>query len=212
MAAWGPAGAVEPGSAAAARAEFLESRLDAARSEIVFWQDGWTAVYAGAAVFHGARAFANSDTDDQVANGVSALRALTAITLMRLRPHPGRYGSAPAEAAGPPGSVARLEAAEQTLAASARRAAKTRTVRRHLANVGANLVFGGLILAFGDEHDALVSTALGIAGGTAVLVTSPQQPRRDLDAYREQFAGPARTRAWQLHVDRNSVGFTLKFR
>ena len=191
-----PAAASAPGDDGA-RAEFLETRLDDRRDRIVLWQDGWTGVYGAALAFHGVRAVTNSDTDDQVANGVSALRALTAITLMRIRPHPGRYGADPMRAAGPPGSSARVEAGEAALAASARRAARARTVRRHLANVGANLVFGGMILAFGDPDDALVSTLLGIAGGEAVLLTSPQGPVADETAYRSRFGHARRTMQWE---------------
>ena len=170
------------------RLEFLETRLDERRGQIVLWQDGWSAVYGAAALFHGARMLTNSDNDDQVANGVAMLRGLTALTLMRVRPHAGRHGADPMRAAGPPGSLARLTAGEATLAASAHRAARARTVRRHLANVGTNLVFGGLILAFGDADDALVSTLMGIAGGEAVLLSSPQGPVSDLAGYRTRFA------------------------
>jgi hypothetical protein len=184
-----------PGDADA-REAFLETRLDERRDRIVLWQDGWTGVYGAAFAFHGVRAFTNSDNDDQVANGVAALRALTAMTLMRLRPHPGRDGAEPMRSAGPPGSPQRLAAGEATLAASAHRAGRARTVRRHLANVGANLVFGGMILAFGEPDDALVSTLLGIAGGEAVLFTSPQGPVADLSAYRSRFSHARQGVAW----------------
>ena len=49
-------------------------------------------------------------------------------------------------------------------------------------------MFGGLILAFGDADDALVSTLMGIAGGEAVLLSSPQGPVSDLAGYRTRFA------------------------
>jgi hypothetical protein len=180
-----------------ARGQFLESRLDERRDSIVLWQDGWTGIYGAALAFHGVRTVTNSDNDDQVANGVSALRALTAIALMRARPHPGRQGAEPMRAAGPPGSPERLEAGEAVLAASARRAGRARTLRRHLANVGANLVFGGMILAFGEPDDALVSTLLGIAGGEAVLLTAPQGPVADHAAYRSRFAHARTGLRWE---------------
>jgi len=189
------------------RLEFLEARLDERRDRIVLWQDGWSAVYGAAAAFHGTRMLTNSDNDDQVANGVAMLRGLTALTLMRVRPHAGRHGADPLRAAGPPGSEARLAAGEATLAASAHRAARARTVRRHLANVGANLVFGGLILAFGDQDDALVSTLMGIAGGEAVLLSSPQGPVSDLLAYRTRFVSRGGSGlSWHLAPWRGGTG------
>jgi hypothetical protein len=117
-------------------------------------------------------------------------------------------------AAGPSGSPQRRQAGEATLTASARRAARARTVRRHLANVGANLVFGGMILAFGEPDDALISTLLGIAGGEAVLFTAPQGPVTDLAVYRSRFIH-TQSRArwhWSPRIDAASRGVSVQVR
>jgi hypothetical protein len=191
-----------------ARLAFLEQRLDEGRDRARLWQYGWTSVYAGAAVVHGALALSSGDQDEQVVNGVGALRALTALTLIRLRSDPGRFGADPVRAAGPPGSTARLEAAEGLLARTAHHAERRYSVERHLFNVGLNAVFGSLVLAFGDSDDAIFSTLTGIAGGVATLVTRSPQPIRNAAEYRDRYGPPV---TWEFAPHPHGLAFRVRF-
>lgn len=189
--------ATDPGPGA--RLEFLETRLDGGRDRAALWQNGWSAVYAAVALGQGAYALTRDSSDEQVANGVGALRAVTAFTLLQLRPHPGRHGAAPVRAMADADDAARLEAAETLLVRSARRADERFSPRRHLINVGMNLGFGAMICAFGDCSDAPLSVLMGIAGGEAALWTLPARPAQDLRDYRKRFGPVSGPRvSWQL--------------
>jgi hypothetical protein len=193
---------------AADRSAFIEQRLDEGRAWARLWQNGWTTAYAGAAVVHTALAFAGDDQDERVVNGVSALRAVAALALIRHRPDPGRFGADPVRAAGPPGSPARLAAAERLLAATLHHAERRYSVRRHLFNVGLNAAFGGLIWAFGDGDDAIRSTLLGIAGGEAALLSRSRQPLRNARDYETRFGAPV---TWELVPRHGGLAVVVKF-
>jgi hypothetical protein len=184
----------EPGM----RLEFLEARLDAGRDRAALWQNGWSAVYAAVALGQGAYALTRDSTDEQVVNGVGALRAATAFTLLQLRPHPGRQGAAPVRAMTGADDAARLDLAEALLTRSARRAEERFSPRRHLINIGMNLGFGAMICAFGDCSDAPLSILLGIAGGEAALWSLPTRPARDLRDYRRRFGQDSGRVSWQV--------------
>lgn len=192
---------------------FIESRLDAGQPYAELWQNGWTATYAGVALVQGTLAFTEDDSDDQVANGVGALRAISALALMRIRPMPGRHGAEPMRSAGPAGSLDRLEAGEALLAKTAHRAAERYSWRRHLINVGVNLVFGGMIWAFGDSDDVLPSVLLGIAGGEASILTSPRQPLKNKTDYQSRFGGRSHARLrWEVAPTARGIAVQARFR
>lgn len=190
------------------RISFIEDRLDSGRRVAARWQNGWSAIYVGAAVVHGGLALASDDNDDRVVNSVSALRAIAAITLMRIRPDPGRHGADPIRSAGPVGSPERLQAAEELLRQSAHHAGQRNAPGRHFLNVGINAFFGGLVWAFGDSDDAIQSTLLGIVGGEAALLTRSRQPLRNRDDYSSRFASRI---SWSLVPVAGGIGFQARF-
>jgi hypothetical protein len=190
------------------RIEFIEDRLDEGRADAMLWQNGWTSVYAGVALVQGTLAFTSDEHDDRVKNSVGALRAIAALTLMRIRPDPGRHGAGPIRSAGPEGSTQRLYAAENLLRRLAHHAAQRNSPKRHFLNLGINAFFGGLIWAFGDLDDAIQSTLLGIVGGEAALLTRSQQPIRNLDDYGSRFAARI---AWQLVPVAGGIAFRARF-
>jgi hypothetical protein len=192
----------------AERTAFIEARLDEGRPYARLWQNGWTAAYAGAGLLHATIVLTSDDGDERVANGVGALRAVTAVTLLRLRANPGRHGADPVRAAGPPGSPERLAAAESLLRAAARHAAERRSLSRHALNLGLNAFFGGLIWAFGDGHDALVSTLVGIAGGEANLLTRSRRPVDDLASYRRRYGGEL---TWAIEPTADGIALRVRF-
>jgi hypothetical protein len=200
--------AVAESADAAERSAFIEQRLDEGRAWARLWQNGWTTAYAGAAVVHTALAFAGDDQDEQVVNGVSALRAVAALALISHRPDPGRYGADPVRAAGPPGSTARIAEAERLLAATVHHADRRYSVGRHLFNVGLNAAFGGLVWAFGDSDDAIKSTLLGIAGGEAALLSRSRQPIRNARDYESRFGAPV---TWEFVPRHGGLAVVIRF-
>lgn len=206
------AAAPEPDPDIAERLSFLEDRLDAGRDRAALWQNGWSAAYAAVALGQGALALSEDKRDDQVANGVGALRAVTAFTLLQLRPHPGRKGADPVRAMTRDGDNSRLLAAEALLARSARRTAERYSPRRHLINVGMNLAFGGMICAFGDCGDAPLSILIGIAGGEAALWSLPKQPLHDQRVYQRRFGPATGPRiSWELVPTVQGLGIRGRF-
>ena len=192
-----PAAAAEPPDMQ--RLDFLEQALDDSRSSVRLWQEGWTAVYGTAAIAYAGMALDTDDSDEKVLHALGSARAVLAATLLTLRPHPGRDGADPIRAMQDAPLDRRLEAAERLLQASVRRTESKRRPGRHLRNILINLGFGGLVWALGDEDDALPFTLMGIAGGEAVLLTLPEQPRRDLSEYRSRYgANREKDRAWML--------------
>ena len=194
------------------RLDFLESRLDSSRGSVSLWQDGWTAVYGMAAVTYVGLALDTDDSDKRTLHSVGALRAAVATALLTVRPHPGRRGADPVRALGEAPLAQRLAAAERLLEESAKRTMSKRRPARHLRNVLVNLGFGGLVWALGDKDDALPFTLMGIAGGEALLLSLPEAPRRDLQAYRSRFGSrSARAGSWRLipHAGGVSLQFAL---
>lgn len=196
----------------AERLSFLEARLDAGRDHAALWQNGWSAAYAAVALGQSALALTGNSRDDQVANGVGALRAVTAFTLLQLRPHPGRRGAEPVRTMTGASETDRLAAAETLLARSARRTGERYAPRRHLINIGMNLAFGGMICAFGDCGDAPLSILIGIAGGEAALWSLPRQPLDDQQVYRRRFGTGAGSRiSWELVPTLQGLGIRASF-
>lgn len=206
------AAAPETAADIAERLSFVETRLDAGRDRAALWQNGWSAAYAAVALGQGALALTENDRDNQVANGVGALRAVTAFTLLQLRPHPGRKGADPVRAMARVSDADRLLAAEALLTGSARRAGERYSPRRHLINVGMNLAFGGMICAFGDCSDAPLSILIGIAGGEAALWSLPKQPLHDQRAYGRRFGPATGPRiSWELVPTVQGLGVRGRF-
>jgi len=171
----------------ASRLQFLEQSLDDSQGRIRLWQNGWTAVYSSAALTYAGLALDTDDSDERTLHALGSLRALMAVTLLNMRPHPGRNGADSIRQIAHASVQERLVAAERLLEDSARRTASKRRPARHLRNVLVNLGFGGLVWAMGDKDDALPFTLMGIAGGEALLWTLPEGPRRDLAGYRNRF-------------------------
>jgi hypothetical protein len=202
-----PIMAVASEADASQRLAYLERSLDASRASIRLWQDGWTTVYGMAAITYTAMALDTDDSDDRTLHSLGALRAALATTLLTIRPHPGRDGADPVRAMGNASLDDRLAAAERLLRDSAHRTQSKRRPARHLRNVLLNLGFGGLVWALGNKDDALPFTLMGIAGGEAVLLTLPEQPRHHLDLYKKQlgYRAPGE-RTWRLVARPGGLG------
>lgn len=185
------------------RTEFIESRLEEDRRHAEYWQYGWSTFYAVSAVAQTALWIDADNNDDRVNYSIGAVKSVGGLVDILLRPHPGRHGATPLldlpqETAEQ--KHARLERSETLLRASAERAASRYTWKPHIKIVGVNLIAGALIAAFGDEGDALTSTAIGIAIGEANIWTQPTRTETDWREYQQQFptTGATQTSGWHL--------------
>lgn len=185
------------------RTEFLESGLDENQRHARYWQNGWSTFYTVSAVAQAALWIDADNNDDSINYGIGSLKSAAALADMLLRPHPGRHGAELVRSlpeATPEQRHERLGYAEMVLRDSATRAASRRTWQPHLKVIGVNLIAGALIAGFGDEGDALTSTALGIAIGEAQIWTQPTRYVKDWEKYQVVKADcfGQSTPRWQL--------------
>lgn len=192
------------------RLAFIESSLDENQRSVRLWQEGWSTVYTAAAIGYAGMALDANDRDERTVRALGAVRAALAATLLNLRPHPGAAGAEPIRRLGDDSPGDRLAEAERILEASAWRTDSKRRPARHLRNLLVNAGFGAAVWALGDRDDALPFTLMGIAGGEALLLTLPEQPRRDLAEYRQRF-GAAGTIARSMTVIPMPGGIRVQF-
>ena len=205
-----------PDAELAARLDFLERRLDAARPTALAWQWGWTGFYGASLAANVGFAVAAEDGDDRVRAIVDAAKSGVAIvqTLRLVRePLPAELGAEPMRAVPGQGRAAgleRLAVGERQLVAGATRAETRFDLRRHLLVVGGNLLGGAAILALGSPADALASTAIGTAIGEAQIWSQPWRATDDLRDYRAAFPGTPAA-GWELRPLGPGVELVLRF-
>ncbi|MBW2519001.1 MAG: hypothetical protein JRD88_01455 [Deltaproteobacteria bacterium] len=184
------------------RIDFIEKRLDANRQHARYWQNGWSSFYAASALIQTGLWIGSDNNDDSINYSIGALKSAAGLADMLLRPHPARYGADPVRTLSvePSDERDRLDRGETLLRGSADRARSRRTWQPHLKIIGVNLLAGGLIAAFGDDDDALASTALGLAVGEANIWTQPSRPESDWQDYQTAFPHQESflERRWQL--------------
>lgn len=184
------------------RLAYIEARFAAARPGAGTWQHGWTGFHAASAAAQGLLAIDADDSDEEVYYLVGAAKSAGALSQMLIRPLPSVQGTNRFEAM-PSGTraerIARLAAGEDLLRENAARAGTRTAWKRHLIGIGANLLGGTLIAAFGDGDDALTSTLLGIAVSEANIWTEPSRAIADLEDYRNNGWAPRQNRVnWQI--------------
>ena len=205
-----------PDAELAARLDFLERRLDAARPASLAWQWGWTGFYSASLAANAGYAAVADDHDDRVRAIVDAVKSGVAMvqTLRLARdPLPGNLGAEPMRAKPGEDRAARLQrlaVGERQLLASAERAETRYDLGRHLLVVGGNLLGGAAILAFGSARDAITSTAIGTAIGEAQIWSQPWRAQRDLADYRSAFPDASGT-GWELRPRGPGVELVLRF-
>jgi hypothetical protein len=200
------------------RIDFLQQRLDEGRLGGQVWQYGWTGIYAVSTAASAVMAIGSDDQDGKVAGSVGAVKSGLALGDLLLNPLPARLGAEPMQAV-PDGTrrgrLERLAVGERFLTTNAALAETRYDWRRHLTGVATNLIGGGIILAFGDSTDALVSTVTGIAVGEAQIWTQPWRAPKDLQDYRAAFPGaPASASTgldWELRPTVNGVQLAFHF-
>lgn len=190
------------------RLRFLEERLDAGRTTALVWQHGWSVGFAAGAIGNTAAAITADDGDERVAGIVDAVKASGGLAQQLLNPLPARLGAD--RVRGQPGATReqRLALGESQLQVNAARAEERWSLGRHLQVLAVNAIGGGVILAFGDSRDALVSAASGILIGEANIWSQPWRAIDDLRDYRAAFPP---TTGWELRPGLNGVELAYRF-
>lgn len=185
-----------------ARIAFIEERLDAHRTHAYYWQWGWTGFYGAGMVVQSLRAGLSEDNEHQADYVVSAVKAAGGTARMLLSPHPGRQGADPIRAMGGSSREAKarkLAKAEELLAQNAKVADRRWSTKAHAANVLVNLAGGAIVWGLGAPSDALSATLVGIAVGTANIMSAPWYADKDLVDYQSRF-GMRSGRAWDWKI------------
>lgn len=184
-----------------ARIAFIEDRLEASRKHAYYWQWGWTGFYGAGLVVQSLRAGISEDNEHQADYVVSAVKAAGGVARMLLAPHPVRNGADPIRAMGGSSREAKarqLAKAEELLLASAKASERRFSPKAHVANVLVNVAGGAIIWGLGAPSKALESTLVGVAVGTANIMSQPWDGDDDLAAYKSRFGGTARGWDWQI--------------
>lgn len=192
------------------RQNFIEERLDDGRQHASYWQNGWTGFYAVSAAAQTVMWLDADNNDDRISAVVGAAKSAGALIDILLRPLPGRHGAD--EIRNLP-AAERLSRGEELLDQAAQRAQERTSWKSHLKVIGVNLFSGILIAAFGDEGDAAVSTALGIAIGEANIWSQPSFPIENRKDYQRRFPeSQAKVKnQWQLIPIANGAMLQITF-
>lgn len=202
-------------SEAKARIGFLEDRLDAGRRTAQVWQYGWTGIFGAGAVLGAAQAVTADDGDSRVYNIVGAVKSAAGVAQMLTDPLPARLGADPMRVVPddtPRGRLQRVALGERQLVTNAARADTRYSLRRHLEGVTTNLIGGGVIYAFGDSKDAMISVLSGIAFSEAQIWTQPWRANSDLTDYRNAFPTTIASRQIQWELRPTLQGVELAFK
>jgi hypothetical protein len=168
------------------RLEFVEKRLARQSPDARVWQYGWTGFHAASVVVQGILAVDADNNDDEVDYIVGAVKSTGALAQLLIRPLPAvksttRFQALPSRSREE--RIHKLMQGEALLHENADRAATRSSWKRHLVGIGANLIGGAAIAAFGDSSDAVTSTLLGIAVSETSIWTEPSRAANDLEDY-----------------------------
>jgi hypothetical protein len=198
------------------RLSFIATRLAGQAPNARYWQYGWTGFYAASAAAQGLLAVDTDDNDDEVNYIVGAVKSSGALAQMLIRPLPAvesstRLQAMPSESRAE--RIRKLERGEALLRENAARAAGRSGWKRHLIGIGANLVGGAVIAAYGDSDDAVTSTLIGIAVSEANIWTEPSRAADDLRDYRNNaWAGRGSGQTtWHLVPMADRVTLHIRF-
>ena len=142
-------------------------------------------------------------------------KSAAGVAQMLTDPLPARLGADPMRAVPddtPHGRLQRVALGERQLVTNAARADSRYSLRRHLQGVTTNLIGGGVIYAFGDSKDAMISVLSGIAFSEAQIWTQPWRANGDLTDYRNAFPSTIASRPIQWELRPTLQGVELAFK
>ena len=185
------------------RLKFIETRLSRLSPDARTWQYGWTGFHAASIVAQGVLAADANDNDDEVNYIVGAVKSTGALAQLLIKPLPAVQSATLFQALPSLSREERLHKlaqGEALLHENAGRAVTRSGWKRHLIGIGANLLGGVVIAAYGDSSDAVTSTLLGIAASEASIWTEPSRAINDLEDYQHNKWLQRKTSAVSWHI------------
>jgi hypothetical protein len=199
-----------------ARLKFIESRIASQSPGARYWQYGWTGFHAASAVGQAILAVDANDSDDEINYLVGAAKSTGALAQMMIKPLPVvqssiQFQEMPSQTRDE--RITKLAVGESLLHINAERASTRTGWKRHLIGIGANLLGGGIIAAFGDSSDAVTSTLIGISVSEMNIWTEPSRAINDLEDYRNnRWANGQNSRLdWQIIPAHDRLMVKVKF-
>jgi hypothetical protein len=199
-----------------ARLKFIESRIASQSPGAKYWQYGWTGFHAASAVGQAILAVDANDSDDEINYLVGAAKSTGALAQMMIKPLPVvqssiQFQEMPSQTRDE--RITKLAVGESLLNINAERASTRTGWKRHLVGIGANLLGGGIIAAFGDSSDAVTSTLIGISVSEMNIWTEPSRAINDLEDYRNnRWANGQNSRLdWQIIPAHDRLMVKVKF-
>jgi hypothetical protein len=173
------------------RVDFIEQRLEAARTPAAIWHWSWLAVNGGAGVaLNTGLALADDSSSARASAIVQAVCGALGVAGQYADPMNARHGAEPLRALPDETreqKLQKLERAEVILQENAARSSERTSWVLHLGSLVASTAAGLLVLAFGGRgarNDALITGGTTLVGGELFLWTTPSGPVRDLEDYR----------------------------
>lgn len=183
------------------RLEFLTGRLEERQAHAALWYYGWFSVSAATLGFSAVKAATTDDNDTRVASYVEIGKSAIDVANLVLRPMPARFGARPVydlPDGTRQGELARLQEAERLLEEDAARAEINYSIWPQIGNLLLNLGGGAIILAYGNETDALISAGVGLLVGEIRIQTHPRASIDELAEYRQRFGSGVAGAGWSI--------------
>ncbi|MDH3934632.1 MAG: hypothetical protein OEU62_05655 [Gammaproteobacteria bacterium] len=199
-----------------ARLKFIGNRIASQRPAARNWQYGWTGFHAASAAGQALLAVDADDSDDEINYLVGAAKSAGALAQMMIKPLPvvqGAIGFHDMPSRTREERIAKLSQGESLLRLGAERASSRTGWKRHLIGIGANLLGGGIIAAFGDGGDAITSTLVGITVAEVNIWTEPSRAVNDLEDYQnKRWSNGQKSRVnWQIIPAHNRLMVKVTF-
>ena len=106
----------------------------------------------------------------------------------------------------------RLAKGEELLKKVAKRAEQRTNWKSHAGNIALNAAGGAFIFGFGRDKDAGISMGVGIAVGTAQILSAPKRGIQDLEDYQTRFGMKTASRFdWMIVPTMGGVALQVTF-
>jgi hypothetical protein len=197
------------------RIDFIAKRLDASRRHGQLWNYGWIAAETGGLIAGGVQTATADNGNERAAGIVTSVLSVGGYVYQYVMPMRVRHGSDPFRDlpdATHEDKLRKLEKAQQVLAHDAERATVQLNWEAHAANAAVAALATGVVIAASDEDRTGPSIFTGVSaliGGEVQFWTEPAAPRRDIQAYVDEFIEPGARRS-RVHLGPGAGGVALR--
>jgi hypothetical protein len=186
----------------AERILFIERRLENAQPYARRWWIFWTVFYGTGVIYSFVQGAMKDENGNRANSFVSGSKAIFGTARLMLSRHTAKQGADPMQELqvdSAAGCEEVLSVGEDLLRRNAQESRSRYSWKRHLANVGINVV-GALIVAegYGRRKKGWTSAAVGIAVGEVFTWTKPWNGSSDLEDYERKFNGGRAPVAWNI--------------